>query len=102
MGRRQNKLRNAASLIGLSFFRHEYRIVKIVHIGSRTRFEDQFLYAKDQFILVPSPPPFHLVPPHYVCSGDGTAPCWGVASFARSGGKIKSGGQSFFILFELD
>ena len=55
MGRRRNKLRNAAGLIDLSFFRHEYRIVKIVHIGSRTRFEDQFLYAKVQFILVPPP-----------------------------------------------
>ena len=55
MGRRRNILRNAAGLIDLSFFRHEYRIVKIVHIGSRTRFEDQFLYAKVQFILVPPP-----------------------------------------------
>ena len=32
--------------------------------------EDQVLYAKVQFILVP--PHFQLVPPHYVCSGDGT------------------------------
>ena len=62
MGCRQNKLRNAAGLIDLSFFRHEYRIVKIVHIGSRTRFEDQFLYAKVPFILVPPPPHFQLVP----------------------------------------
>ena len=70
MDRRRNKLRNAAGPTGLSFFRHEYRIVKIAHIGSRTRSEDQFLYAKAQFILVP--PYFQLVPPHYVCSGDGT------------------------------
>ena len=70
MGRRRNKLRNAAGRIGLPFFRLKYRIVKIVHIGSRTRYEDQFLYAKIQFILVP--PHFQLVPPHYVCSGDGT------------------------------
>ena len=75
MGRRRNKLRKAAGLVGLSFFRHEYRIVKIVHIGSRTRFEDQFLYAKVQFIIVPPLPNFQLVLPHYVCSGDGTAPC---------------------------
>ena len=46
---------NAAGLFGLSFFRHEYRIVKIAHIGSRTRSEGQFLYAKVQFILVPPP-----------------------------------------------
>ena len=71
MGGRRNKQRNAASLISLSFFRHEYRIVKIAHIGSRTKSEDQFLNAKVQFILVP--PHFQLVPPHYVCSGDGTA-----------------------------
>ena len=67
---RRNKLRNAAGLIGLSFFRHEYRIVKIADIGSRTRFGDQFLYAKVQFIIVL--PHFQQVPPHYVCSGDGT------------------------------
>ena len=73
MGRRENKLRNVAGFIGLSFFRHEYRIVKIAHIGSRTRSEDQVLYTKVEFILVPLTPHFHLVPPHYVCSGDGTA-----------------------------
>ena len=71
MGRRRNKLRNAVSLIGLSFFRHESRIVKIAHIGSSTRSEDQFLNAKVQFILVP-PPHFQLVSPHFVCFGDGT------------------------------
>ena len=65
MGRRRNKLKNAAGLIGLSFFRHEYRIVKITQVGCRTRSEDQFLYAKVQFILVP--PHFQLIPPHYVC-----------------------------------
>ena len=37
------------------FFRNEYRIVKIAHIASGTRSEDQFLYAKVQFILVPPP-----------------------------------------------
>ena len=37
-------------------------------IGSRTRSEDQFLYAKVQFILVSYH--FQLVPPHYVCCGD--------------------------------
>ena len=42
-----------------------------LRIGCRTRSEDQFLYAKVQFILVPLH--FQLVPPHYVCSGDGTA-----------------------------
>ena len=62
-------LRNASGLIGLSFFRHEYRNFDIAHIGSRTP-EDQFLYAKFQFILVL--PHFRLVPPHFVCSGDGT------------------------------
>ena len=72
MGRRRNKLKNVAGPIGLSFLRHEYRFVKITHIGNRTRSEDQFLYAKVQIILVP--PHFQLVPPHYVCSGDGTAP----------------------------
>ena len=71
MGRRRNKLRNAAGFIGLSIIRQLYRIVKIAHIGSRTRYEDQFLYAKVQLILVP--PYFQLVPPHLVCSGDGTA-----------------------------
>ena len=70
MGRGRNKLRNVAGLIGLTFFRHEYKIVKIAHIGSRTRSEEQILYAKVQFTLVP--PHFQLVPPHYVCSGDGT------------------------------
>ena len=64
MGRRRNKLKNAAFAIGLSFFRHEYKIVKIAHVGIRTRSENQFLNAKVQF---------NLVPPHYVCSGDGTA-----------------------------
>ena len=53
MGCRRNKLRNAAGRIGLSFFRHEHRTAKIARIGSRTRSEDQFLYAKVQFILVP-------------------------------------------------
>ena len=57
----------------LSFFRHEYRIVKIAHIGGPTRSGDQFLYAKVQFILVPPAPHFQLVPRHYVCSGNGTA-----------------------------
>ena len=70
VGRRQNKLRNASGLIGLSFFRHDYRIVKIAHIGKRTRSEHQFLYAKVQYILVP--PHFHQVPSHYICSGGGT------------------------------
>ena len=61
----QATVRNAAGLplyVSL-FFRHEYRIVKVTHIGSRTRSEDQFLYPKVQSTLVP---------PHYVCSGDGT------------------------------
>ena len=40
---RQNKLKKAK----------KRKIVKIAHIGSRTRSEDQFLYAKAQFILVP-------------------------------------------------
>ena len=40
VGRRRNKLRNASSLLGLSFLRHNYRIVKIAHIGSRTRSDD--------------------------------------------------------------
>ena len=53
MGRRPNKLRNTAGLIGLFFFRHECRIFEIAHICSRTRSEDQCLYAKVQFILVP-------------------------------------------------
>ena len=70
---RRNKLKNGSGNVGLSFFRHEYRIIKIAHIGSRSRSEDQFLYAKVQFFLVP--PHFQLVPPHYVCSGDGTV--WG-------------------------
>ena len=70
MGRRRNKLRNAASLIGLFFFRHEYRIFETARICSRTRSEDQFLFAEVQFILVP--PHFRLVPPHFVLSGDGT------------------------------
>ena len=39
--------------VGLSFFRHEHRSAKIARIGSRTRSEDQFLYAKVQYILVP-------------------------------------------------
>ena len=46
-------------------------LLKIAHIGSRTRSEDQFLYAKVQFILVP-PSQFQLVSRHYVCSSDGT------------------------------
>ena len=45
-------------------------LLKIAHIGSRTRSEDEFLYTKVQFILVP-PSQFQLVSPHYVCSSDG-------------------------------
>ena len=70
MGRRRNKLRNAAGLIGLSFLDINTEFVKIAHSGRRSRSEDQFLIAKVQFILVS--PHFKLVPPHYVCSGDGT------------------------------
>ena len=62
LGRRRNKLRNAVGIIGLSFFSHEYRIVKIAHTCSRTRSEDQFLQAKVQFILVPPPPPTYSAP----------------------------------------
>ena len=40
---------------------------------SRTTSEDQFLYAKVQFILVPTPH-FRFVPSHFLCSGNGTAP----------------------------
>ena len=36
MGRRRNKLRNAASLIGLFFFWHDYRIFENARIGSCT------------------------------------------------------------------
>ena len=82
MGRGRNKLRIAAGLIGLSFFRHKYKIVKFAHIGRRTRSEDQFLYAKVQFILVP--PHFQVVPPYYACYGDGTG--IGVARGARGPG----------------
>ena len=53
VGCRRNNLRNAAGLIGLFFFRHEYRIVRIARIGSRRRFKDKFLFAKVQFIFVP-------------------------------------------------
>ena len=42
--------------------------------------EDQVLYAKVRFILVP-PPHFQLVPPHYVCSGDGTATAAAIQAF---------------------
>ena len=40
---------------------------KIAHTCIRTRPEDQFLYANFS-----APPYFWLVPPHFVCSGDGT------------------------------
>ena len=40
-------------------------------ICSRTRSQDQFLHAKVQSILMS--PHFRLAPPHFVCSGDGTA-----------------------------
>ena len=56
MGHRQNELRNAAGLV-----------LKIAHNFNHTRSEDQF-YTQ---ILVH--PYFWLVPPHFVCSGDGTA-----------------------------
>ena len=92
MGHRRNKLRNAASLIGLSFFRHENRIVEIAKIGSRTRSENQFLYAKVQFILVPPHPRFQLVPPHNVCSGDGTA---------RQQNKPKTNKQKFKLIKQI-
>ena len=47
---------------------------KIVHNCSRTRSEDQFLYASF------SAPHFWLVPPHFVCSGNGT----GLGGWAKS------------------
>ena len=52
----QNKLINA-------FYKDEYEIVALKY---------QLLCAKVQSILVP-PPQFRLGPPHFVCSGDGTA-----------------------------
>ena len=73
MGRRRNKLRNAAGPIVLSLFRHEYRFVKIAHIGSSARFEISFICKSSVYFS--APPHFQLVPLHYVCSGDGTAPC---------------------------
>ena len=54
VGCRRNKLRNAAGLIGLSFFRHEYRIVRIARIGSRRRYKDKFYMQK--FSLFSCPP----------------------------------------------
>ena len=45
MSRRRNKLKNVAGHTGL-FFRHEYVIFKIAHIGSCTTSQDQFLLAK--------------------------------------------------------
>ena len=44
----------------------------MANVGSRTRSEDQFLYAKVQLNLVPFPH-FQQVPPPYFCSGDGTS-----------------------------
>ena len=51
VGRRLNKLRNAAGIIGLSFSRLKYRIVKTAHTGSHTRSKNQFLYAKVLFFF---------------------------------------------------
>ena len=57
MGRRRNELRNAASFI-----------LKLRIIVVAVRYEDQFLYANFS-----APPHFWLVPPHFICSGNGTA-----------------------------
>ena len=71
MVRRGNKLYKK-SCRPYTFSKHECKIFKITHTCSRARSENQFLYAKVQFILVP--PQFRPVPPHFVRSGDGTAP----------------------------
>ena len=70
MGRRRNELRNVTSHIGL-FLDMSTEFLNLCVIRSRTRSEDRFLYAKVQSILVS--PHFWLVPPRYVCSGDGIA-----------------------------
>ena len=62
MGRKRNELRNVADLI------LELRIIVAVW------FEDQFLYSNFS-----APPHFWIVPPHFICFGDGTAyitSCW--------------------------
>ena len=41
---------------------------KIAHNCSRIRSEDHFLYANFN-----APPTLWLVPPHFICSGGGTA-----------------------------
>ena len=56
MRRRRNELRNAACLI------LKLRVIVVV------RSEDRFLYANFS-----APTQFWLVPPHFICSGDGTA-----------------------------
>ena len=57
MGRRRKELRNAADLI--------LELCIIVAVRS----ENQFIYANFSAPL----PHFWLVPPHFICSGDGTA-----------------------------
>ena len=54
MGYKPNKLRNAAGLNGL-FFLDMNAEFEIAHICSRRRSENQFLYTKAPFILVPPP-----------------------------------------------
>ena len=60
MGRRQNELRNAASLV-----------LKLRIFVAVQDLIISFYTQKVQFVLVP--PRFRLVPPHFVCSGDGTS-----------------------------
>ena len=69
MGRRRNKLYKKRCRPYI-FSRHECRIFKIAHTCSRARSENQFSYAKVQFILVP--PQFRPVTANFVRSGNGT------------------------------
>ena len=60
MGRRRNELRNVAGLV-----------LKLRIFVAVQDLIISFYSRKVQFILVP-PPHFWLMPPHFVCSGDGT------------------------------
>ena len=72
MGRRRNKLGNDACLTGFFFLDMNTEFLKLRVICSRTRSDNQFLYAEVQSILVLPSSHFCLVPPHFVYSGDGT------------------------------
>ena len=61
MGQRRNELRNAAG-----------HVLKLRIFEAVQDLIISFYTQKVQFILVPPSPRFWLVPPHFVCSGDGT------------------------------